>query len=111
MGRLLHSLHIDPRTLPGLPDAASWDAVFRAGGDARLRHPSAAADVAAGSQLAARAGAPNGCAARPSVPYTVRKFFSWQSCRTRCTCVLAVLLQLQPRRADTGGGRPACSGG
>ena len=67
VGRLLHSLQIDPRALPGAPDQAAWDAAFKSASDPRLRHPSAAADVAAGSQLGARAGAPNGCAIQPAL--------------------------------------------
>lgn len=81
VGRLLHSLHIDPRALPQQqPDGASWDAVFSTAGDPRLRHPSAAADVAAGSQLSARTGVPNGC-------NTCQRFFM-PSFRLRFACYI-----------------------
>ena len=66
VGRLLHSLNIDPRSLPGRPDAAAWDSIFQEGAS-RFRPP-LAADVAANAQLGHAAGPANGCViTHPSV--------------------------------------------
>ncbi|KAK9917532.1 hypothetical protein WJX75_005407 [Coccomyxa subellipsoidea] len=58
VGRLLHSLNINPRSLPGRPDAAAWDSIFQEGAS-RFRPP-LAADVAANAQLGHAAGPANG---------------------------------------------------
>ena len=59
MGRLLHSLNIDPQSLPGQPDAAAWETVFQEG-RSRLMRP-LAADVAANAQFGHTARAADGC--------------------------------------------------
>ncbi|CAL8464869.1 g4404 [Coccomyxa elongata] len=58
VGRLLHSLSIDPRNLPGRPDAAAWETVFQEG-RSRLLGP-LAADVAANAQFGHTARTANG---------------------------------------------------
>ncbi len=63
VGRLLHSLNIDPRSLPGRADAAAWDSIYQEGAS-RFSLP-LAADVAANAQLGHAAGAANGCVSAP----------------------------------------------
>lgn len=60
VGRLLHSLNIDPRSLPGRPDAAAWETIFQKG-RSRLPGP-LAADVAANAQVGHTSQTANGCA-------------------------------------------------
>ena len=60
VGHLLHSLHIDPQQLPGQPDMAAFDAIYKAGA-LHHAHPSAAAEHAANAQHMARLqGSANG---------------------------------------------------
>ncbi|CAL5229175.1 g12450 [Coccomyxa viridis] len=60
VGHLLHSLRIDPQQLPGQPDLAAFDAIYKAGA-LHHAHPSAAAEHAANARhLAQLQGPANG---------------------------------------------------
>lgn len=111
VGHLLHSLHIDPRQLPGQPDLAAFEDIYKAGA-LHHAHPSAAAEHAANAQrLAQLQGPANGWVA-PSCscqPLHSMPFVMWRQMLRglRIECFTSTTTQSSTKCITLSSGRPA----